>query len=64
MDMRDHLNHQPNLVDLVAGYQAYTSAEELNGQPVVVEAPSTPLCAWAASAAASAVGGATYKLGC
>jgi hypothetical protein len=65
----------PNIVDLVAGYSAYATADELNVHAAVEAPATTPVCAatvyasaassgYCASAAASAIAGATYKIGC
>ncbi|GAA5174117.1 hypothetical protein GCM10023321_77300 [Pseudonocardia eucalypti] len=65
------MDNQLNLVDLVAGYQAYTSVDELN-VAAAVDAPATsPVCAasvassgWCAGAAGGAAAGISYHLGC
>ncbi|MBY6350952.1 LxmA leader domain family RiPP [Rhodococcoides corynebacterioides] len=67
--------NESTIVDLVSGYRAYADADELNTS-AATDAPATsPVCAasivaskasstWCASAAASAVGGSTYRVGC
>lgn len=69
------MSHNQSIVDLVAGYGAYARVDELNIHAAVDAPATTPVCAatvavsvasstWCASGAASAVGGATYKVGC
>lgn len=62
-----------SMMELIAGYDAYASAAELNTQAAVDAPATTPVCAavtgaaagkWLISAAVSAAGGATYKVGC
>lgn len=64
------------ITDLIAGYSAYTEAEELNvsaaaGAPAttwvcvsVASRASSAKCAGWASAGASAISGATYEITC
>lgn len=61
---------QPSIIDLVAGYSAYATADELNVHAAVEAPATTPVCAataasstWCAAGAGAAAGG-TYKLGC
>nr|PZN41714.1 MAG: hypothetical protein DIU60_16480 [Actinomycetota bacterium] len=59
------------MMELVAGYDAYATAAELNIE-ASVDAPATsPVCAvsaassnWCVSALIGASAGATYKVGC
>lgn len=69
------MSHNQSIVDLVAGYGAYASVDELNVHAAADAPATTPVCAatvavsaassgWCATGAVSAAGGATYKVGC
>lgn len=69
------MSHDQSIVDLVAGYGAYASVDELNVHAAVDAPATTPVCAatvavsvasstWCASGAVSAAGGATFRVQC
>ncbi|MET3804676.1 hypothetical protein ABIB25_001671 [Nakamurella sp. UYEF19] len=69
------MNQTANIFELVAGYEAYTSADQLDVRAAADAPATTPVCVasvavsvasswWCASAVSGASVGATYHLGC
>lgn len=69
------MDNSTNILELVAGYEAYASADQLDVRAAVDAPATTPVCAasiaisaasstWCASAASGASAGVTYHWGC